>query len=142
MHQLFSAPEALRLWLLLLKVDLKLIGQSWSQQREWILAKAPAGIVRRDPSAYEQKALERWSRLLLTVRRWRIRRQVPCLALALTLRERAQKSGLYAELTLGARRDGSGRIDAHAWLVMGTFRLDPLATAELFTAFHKGTENR
>ena len=141
LYRLLNLPEALRLWLLLLKVDLKLISQSWSQQREWILAKAPAGTARRDPSAYEQRAFLRWSRLLLSVRRWRLRPQVPCLALALVLRERAQKSGLHPELTLGARRDNSGRIDAHAWLVMGSFRLDPLATADLFSTFHQGTDH-
>ncbi len=136
--------EALRLWLLLLWVDLRLWGQSWSRQRAWILEEKPVvsetehgESSAREPSAREVQKLTLWSHLLLHLRFWRVRQKIPCLALALVLRDRAKSSGMNPHLVLGARRESTGQFAAHAWLVWGSFRLDPLATSSLFTAFQE-----
>jgi hypothetical protein len=132
-----QALELLRLWLILLYVDLRLILLPLALNRAWLFPRdaeeAPS------PGASMKKRIQGILPLIKALSRFRIRSASPCLVLALALRARLAPLGLKPALVYGGRRvEGKpGSFTAHAWLRLGSFRMDPFGAAPLYGEFSR-----
>ncbi len=130
--------ELCRLWCILLYVDarLGLLPARWN--RRFLFRRGSEAAATPGPAILAK--LARIAALLRLATRYRLRSGSPCLCLALALKARIYPLGLRASVVYGARKrsDISRGIDAHAWLELGTARIDPggdLKSLRAFTTF-------
>jgi len=130
-HPLRDIVEIGRLALILLCVDARLGLLPHSLNRSWLHRTTGSG---GPPGRSAKAKIERIVPLSLIACRYRIRRGGPCLALALALRARFRAFGLAGAIVYGVRKSAPGArgIDAHAWLCMGAYAIDPFGQSGSF----------
>ncbi len=123
--------EICRLALTMLYVDARLILLPQGLNRVWLHLKT---IDARTPGARSREAIKRLVPLSRVAARYRIRRGNSCLVLSLALRARLAAMGLPSEIVYGIRKSSpaSPAIDAHAWLRLGAYSIDPFGLSASF----------
>jgi hypothetical protein len=128
--------ELCRLWCILLYVDARL-GLLPARWNCGFLFRQENGTV-ASPHPETLARIAKIAALLRLAARFRLRAGSPCLCLTLSLRSRLASFGLRSTAVYGARRssdDSSGDIDAHAWLSIGTAKIDLIGDSLLFQKF-------
>jgi len=128
--------EIVRLWTIIAYVDARLALLPLSRDRGWLFGRA--GVVSPNPGPRTIAKACRLAELSRIAARYRLRRRSPCLCLALALRARLGADGISAWICYGARRRSGEAlsIDAHAWLSLGSFRIDPYGSSSSFNEFN------